>query len=402
MSKTRVCPRRVVLVVWLLALAAPPGCGLGVNPSQPPVPPGVAPTPQATLCDDPLATEETFCLPAERIAAALADGPLEILRAESTDVGMSSPLRLLVRAREPHSGAPLVFEVKWKAAPPDGDALNNSPRRELAAWLLQTLLLEPDEYVVPPTVARCIPEEHHDRFVRGAEPQFEGTDCVLGVLSYWLPNVDRLDGLDARRWEHDLAWRDAVARANVLAYLAAVGDAHSDNLLDSTDPLHPRAFVVDAGLAFGSIENPLSAFWAVDWGDLVVPAVPSDLVQRLRLLTRSDLSRLSVVAQLERRGDRLVPVPETRFPGEWFDGFEWSEGTLRLGLTEDEIDAVWERLRAVLRAVDEGELRVFRPPGPRESAHAGRDPGAAPPDVVPATAPAGAPARREEPGPEAP
>jgi len=49
------------------------------------------------------------------------------------------------------------INVKWKRAPAEAEGWNNSPRREIAACEVQKLFLEPDDYVVPVSVPRCIP-----------------------------------------------------------------------------------------------------------------------------------------------------------------------------------------------------------------------------------------------------
>ena len=46
--------------------------------------------------------------------------------------------------------------VKWKEMPEgDLDGFNNSPRRELAAYAIQRLVLDPEDYVVPSAAAHC-------------------------------------------------------------------------------------------------------------------------------------------------------------------------------------------------------------------------------------------------------
>jgi len=55
-----------------------------------------------------------------------------------------------------------VMRAKLKRAAYRGQATNNEPRYEIAAYRLQKLFLDPEEYVVPPTVLRSMPlEEYH-------------------------------------------------------------------------------------------------------------------------------------------------------------------------------------------------------------------------------------------------
>ena len=48
------------------------------------------------------------------------------------------------------------LEAKWKATDAALDGWNNSPRRELGAYAVQELFLDPPDHLVPPLAARCI------------------------------------------------------------------------------------------------------------------------------------------------------------------------------------------------------------------------------------------------------
>jgi hypothetical protein len=48
------------------------------------------------------------------------------------------------------------FKLKAKEVPEDLDGINNAPRKELAAYAIQRFFLDPEDYVVPATVLRCI------------------------------------------------------------------------------------------------------------------------------------------------------------------------------------------------------------------------------------------------------
>src|SRR5262249_32633497 len=50
-----------------------------------------------------------------------------------------------------------TIDAKWKETGPAGDSWNNSPRREIGAYAAQLLFLDPDDFIVPPVVVRCIP-----------------------------------------------------------------------------------------------------------------------------------------------------------------------------------------------------------------------------------------------------
>ena len=64
------------------------------------------------------------------------------------------------------------------------------------------------------------------------------------------------------------------------------------------------------------------------------------------------------MAQFERRGDDYVATP----PGPNLDadkGVRRKGSTLQLGLTSDEIDAVGDRLKALIKDIDRGRIRTF-------------------------------------------
>jgi hypothetical protein len=93
----------------------------------------------------------------------------------------------------------VVFRAKWR--PFAAGPVFSEPRHALAVFRLQTLLLEPADYVAPPTAGRCIPLEEYRRSVDPrATETFAGAGCVFGVLSYWLEEVHGIE--DA----HDDGW----------------------------------------------------------------------------------------------------------------------------------------------------------------------------------------------------
>ena len=51
------------------------------------------------------------------------------------------------------AGSP--YKVKEKRVPPDLDGINNAPRKELAAYTIQRLFLDPEDYAVPATTVPC-------------------------------------------------------------------------------------------------------------------------------------------------------------------------------------------------------------------------------------------------------
>ncbi len=249
--------------------------------------------------------------------------------------------------------------AKWAPAPFGGEAFNNRPRYELAVYELQKLFLEEDEYVVPPTVARCLPLERYREVDRWADPTFRGIDQVLLVLQYWLWNVRGGEVLDEDRFAWDTVYARHLGNLNILSYLVRHYDSNEGNFLMSSDPTNPRVFAVDNGLAFASERSDRG----IDWSRLRVERLPSRTVERLRALDEDTLQRaLGVVAEfrLDDESGHLVPAaPSPNLdPGRgtrWVPGL----GVLQLGLTEREIRGVHDRLRKLLEEVDEGEVALF-------------------------------------------
>jgi hypothetical protein len=102
-------------------------------------------------------------------------------------------------------------EIKWKFkknVPGWVDSFNTSPRKELAAYEVQKLFLDLEDYVVPTCLAFCAPR---DRFMkRGgyAAATLEGTDCVLGLASIWMVDVTVPDTLYAMAgWDNSWCQR---------------------------------------------------------------------------------------------------------------------------------------------------------------------------------------------------
>jgi hypothetical protein len=282
---------------------------------------------------------------------------MEILNVRVTKSGFSRPKVVHLRFAGEGPDRQTVIRAKWKAAPPGGEGFNNRPPRELAAYQVQELFLEPSEYVVPPTVGRCIPVEKHRGKIADRAPTFAGTRCVFGVMAYWLQNVTDEDARDMDRFRRDGAYRASLAHLNLLTHLIDHRDSRGANFLRSTDPRRPRVFAVDNGLAFGGFKNPLTIFME-DWSKIRVPALPRAQIEKLRGVRRDDLDRLAVVAQYENREGMLVTVPPTE-PLAEDEGVRAAGSIVQLGLTRREIDGIEARLRRLLERVDSGEIELF-------------------------------------------
>ena len=161
-------PKRIAATLASLAVAV--GCATTSGSPRPAV------TPPSVLCLDPSLEDDDFCLPSERVEAMLRTSRLDILSVEVAPSGFSRPKKLYLEFPGDREGKPIVIASKWKPAPSGGEGFNNFPRKELAAYEFQKLFLDPDEYVVPPTVAFCVPVAFHSAKIADTPPTFPGTD----------------------------------------------------------------------------------------------------------------------------------------------------------------------------------------------------------------------------------
>jgi hypothetical protein len=246
------------------------------------------------------------------------------------------------------AGATTVLRAKWR---PWGTALFNDPRKELCAYELQKLVLRPTQYVVPPTIVRCLPRMKVSEGIGEDVPMaFGAADCALGVLSYWLEHASSV------RLDEELIAREelghAVAALNLFTYLILHGDGHDGNFLAELDRAEPSIYSVDNAVSFSRlVRNPLDWFQA-DWSELRVDSFPSQLVARVRGLTSSDFTALATIAEFQRRGDTWVPVEATA-PIDREQGVRVSAERLQIGLTAAEIGLVRELRDDLLKVFDQ-------------------------------------------------
>ena len=115
-------------------------------------------------------------------------------------------------------------------------------------------------------------------------------------------------------------------------------------------------FAVDNGVAFARDEQ---SDRGTKWRDLDVDRLPKTSVDRLRELTIEDLQReLYVVAQFQQVGRELVDVEPTE-PFDTGKGVRREGAIMQLGLTDGEIEKMWDRIQKVLDRVDEGDITLF-------------------------------------------
>ena len=283
--------------------------------------------------------------------ARLAHAPFELVRAQDTRFEGDRTQQAML---DFPGGTPML--VKWARAPRGGETFNNQPRYELAAYRLQKLFLEPEEYVVPPTALRVVPLAWYRSELEPRAPAtFSGTDHVLVVLQYWLWAVTADGVYDEARFGRDTTYARHLANLNVFCYLIRHSDANVGNFLRSEGDAGPRVFAVDNGVAFDSQESNRGH----EWRRMRVDRIPRTTMERLRRLTEERLQReLGVLVQFEPSGEGMTAVE----PGPNLDpddGIREEGGVVQLGLTRGEIEDVWDRLQDLLEEVDEGDLGVF-------------------------------------------
>lgn len=261
--------------------------------------------------------------------------------------------------------AGLEFHLKWKEmpgrwSPVSGrlDGVNNSPRKEIAAWKLQKLVLDPEDYVVPSTLAYCVPISDFEARSGAATPTLDDTSCVLGVLALWLEDLKLPKPLlDPVRFDSDYVYAYFMSNLNLVTYLMKHHDGREGNFLVSTIPDRRQVFAIDNGVAFGGIWYN----WFVpNWNSIRVPALRKESIDRLRGLTEQEFhDALGVVAQLELDDDGIYQIVDAGPNLDDDDGVRREGKILQLGLTDDEIEDIWERAKDLIEDVDDGTIQVF-------------------------------------------
>jgi hypothetical protein len=305
------------------------------------------------------------CRTVEEVEALLG-GELEILDARKTSGGKQQARVLTLRSLGPRS---VVFHAKWRAHLTT--TTRNSPRFELAAYAVQKLFLAPREYVVPPTAPYCFPlEAYRDNVDEDASETFPQSGCVYGVLSYWLEDVTtvydaNLEGwfhgryrhlLDPNLFERDSAYRDSIARVNLLTYAIGHRDTHGHNFViarNETQPVTYTVYSVDNSKSFTLAQNPRIAP-KFNWSAIHVPSLPRAAIERLR---GADLSSLAAIAVLRPANGHLVATPVDS-PAT-IAGVDWTGDRLVVGLTEREIAELRMRIDDLLGRVDRDELALY-------------------------------------------
>ena len=293
-------------------------------------------------------------LPPEDAERLLATGKAEIRSHERTDAGIMGAQRVSMYFPEIRR----TIDVKWKAAPPgDADGWNNTPRKELAAYEIQKWFLPPKAYVVPTAAGRCVPLDRYRAIDPKAKPTLPGTRCVFGLQSLWLDDVAPPEPLyEPARFQSDPAYARHLANFNLLAFLIDDRDTTSGNILASNDPKNRRIYSVDNGISFDPL---VYNFFYNQWREIRVPALPRSSIEQLRRLTPDRVGALGVVAQYRTDAKGILRPVKAGPPIDPRRGSRFHGGVLQLGLTDTEVQHVWERVQTLLRQVDEGKILLF-------------------------------------------
>lgn len=302
------------------------------------------------LTRDALGQDANIIMPVARVDSLLRHGTIKPVAAQGSRFeGDRTEHALLVFDDS------TAFEVKWATSARGGEAFNNQPRYEAAAYELQRLFLDDRNLVVPPTVLRMIPTAVFATAKLRGDPTFDDTPSVLVALQYWTTDVTGDNVFDTKRAERDSVYARHLGDLNILTYLIRQRDSNKGNVLVSIDSANPRLFAVDNGVAFES--QPSNR--GTDWQYMRVKGISAATAARLRAISDTTLARaLGVIAQFERRGDEYVAVP----PGANLDpgrGVRRNATTLQFGLTRSEIDGVRDRLRDLTERIDRGKIRTF-------------------------------------------
>jgi len=287
----------------------------------------------------------------DRAEQILPAGDAEVIAAKGAGAGTTGALRVTLHFQ----GAHHEKAFKWKEVPRRRmDGINNAPRKEIAAYELQKLFLDPEDYVVPTTRARCVDIETYP--FRG-RASLSGTRCVFGVLTVWLRDVTVPDELyEEERFREDSTYAYFMANVNLFTYLMDHQDGRSGNFLVSTDGRR-QVYSIDNGVAMN--RWPFYNWFVPNWDEIRVPALRRESVERLRALERSDLDRLAVLQEFTLDDQGLYHPVEPGPPITPDRGVRVHADSVQFGLTTSEIDGVWRRIEKLLAKVDRGKVALF-------------------------------------------
>jgi hypothetical protein len=301
------------------------------------------------------AQDRNITLPVADLERMLGSEPMQIVNAEISRPKLQGAVDITLKADVSFSGQPPI-RLKVRKAERGAEVFNNVPRYDLAAYELQKLLMDAEEYVVPPTALRMLPIAEMRPYTSALRATFPGSDDVLCVVQYWLQDVAvPADVLFPARFESDALYARHIGQLNVFTYLINHRDSNLGNFMISAVPEGARVFSIDHGVAFASEPSDRGELWK----SMRVKRLPADTVARLRKLTEADLeSRLGVLAQWKLENGHYVAVSPGANLAPRF-GVRRDEGVVQMGLSNSEIGAVWSRARKLLRMIDDGDIATY-------------------------------------------
>ena len=289
----------------------------------------------------------------KKLEKLLRREPFEIREVKGAGGGVTGAKKLTIF----YPDQDLELKVKWKPVPSGGDGWNNSPRRELVAYEIQKWFLEPEDYVVPTTVARCVAMDAYKAIEDKPKSGVGEFDCVLGISSIWLSNVTVPDTLyDEDRFDRDENYAKRLADMNLLGFLIKHQDGRKGNFLTSVDEKDRRVFAVDNGISFGVFVHN---FLVKNWHKIRVPKLREDCIDELRDVDDDDFADLAVVAELRVDEANRLQHAKPGKPNTARNGVSITASTVQLGLSAKEIERVRGRVEWLLKKVDSGEIGTF-------------------------------------------
>ena len=290
-------------------------------------------------------------LPAPTEAKMLERERFELRSLERASGGVTRVFRALAH----FPGRDADLRIKWKLLPSGGDGWNNVARKEVAAFAIQRWFLDPEDWIVPPTTIRCVPEEEHDRLF-DADPIVEDTHCVLGMAAAWLQDVQNPEViLEDERFETDRVYAHHRADMNLLAYLVDHRDGRTANfLVPKADD--GRLYLIDNGISFGGL---VWNYFRPNWNVIRVPKLEREAVDRLRRVTAADLNALLVLVQLEADAEGVLQPARRESVWDASEGARLRPRRAQFGLTAKEAAALAARVQRLLARVDAGEIGLF-------------------------------------------
>jgi hypothetical protein len=293
-------------------------------------------------------------MPPSELEKRFREQDFEVLEAKPAGSGVTGAFKATVRFPDGKK-----LDVKWKFAPPEkADAWNNSPRKELAVYEIQRWLFDENDFVVPTVATVCLPMDKARTIDPAVQPTFPDISCALGTISAWMTDVHApADAFDRKSFADNALYARYLADVNVLTYLIGHRDSHEGNLLVANDPADPRVYAVDNGIAFDLLPWNLRVF---NWFRIRVPWLRRATIDRLRRVDKPRVRALAVVAELEAGADGVLHEVATgpNLDPSGREGVRHRGHRVQLGLNEDEIDDLRERIEKLIKKVDSGRQPV--------------------------------------------